>query len=165
MSEINNINIIAKIEDNIKAALDGDNKKNALDFVAHLMGTGMTPEITSHPMFKYMDEFACLIVLIEKNENSPFGMWFACCWGNYDVYEHDNFPVDEGLKEFAQANVKKCFNCGGCDTPKGCKMIFGKEYDGVCCNVFHFDSPNSKVLENAKTLMELQKYIIADAKN
>ena len=159
---------IAKVENEIKSILDGDNLKHALDFIAHMTEIGMTLEMDYHPTFKYMGEWVCLLVIIPKN-NDQSSMFGICSWpGELDVVESKHFPINDALKDFAHANVKICFNCGGCkdsDYPGPLvKTVFGKEYNNVCCNAFHFFNSNDEEMENAKKLMELLKHNIADKK-
>ena len=160
-----------KTEDFLRDALRGGMLRNALDFVAYLKESGRTCKISVypnsvHPMFHYMGEFTCLFACFKDNSDQS-DQWFICCWeGECDLYEPDGFPMDESLKEFARENVKKCFNCGGCDAPLGPvrRTIFGKEYDDACCNIFHFHNPDCETLEKIIKLMELQKHVIAESK-
>jgi len=96
----------------------------------------------------------------------PSSSWNICCWQHEDdIYEPEGVSVGEGLKEFARENVWKCIRCGGCGAPGGKRrMVFGKEFDNACCNVFQFANPDDEMLEYIKQLMELEKHIIADAK-
>ena len=153
---------LTRIKEEIQAKLAGDNTANALNFVDFLTSIGMTASYEGHPTFHYMDKWACLIVLAPKNDSSPNGMWFPCCYPNINIVESANFPVDDSLKEYARQNAKKCFECGGCETPKNRKSIFGTEMDGLCCNAFHFNNPAGNDLENAKKLMELLANLIKD---
>ena len=187
MSENNNTEIFAKIEEETRNSLSGDKLRNALDFIVYLKESGRTWNFIKNecaPEFYYMDELTCLISFHEFDEatlnivrqkieeagnrfaNDTTPSWNICCWQhNNDIYELDSFPVDEGLKEFARANVWKCIYCGGCGTPGGGRRtVFGKEYDNACCNVFQFVNPDDEMLEKIKKLMELQKHIIADSK-
>jgi len=171
MVEQNNANAYLQTEVKLKEFLSGERLKNASDFVAYLKESGRTCELSSnHPssIFKYMDEYSCLVIY-EKDDENPMGRWFICCWrNNCDVCEHENFPADKNLKEFAQNNIHKCFNCGGCKShglgPTRIS-VFEKEYENVCSDVFHFYSPESENLKNVINLMELQKHIITDLKN
>jgi len=167
MLEQNEKAIVTKVENEIRNTLDGENLKHALDFIAFMTKIGMTLEMDYHPTFKYMDEWVCLLVYSKDDINPP--MFCICSWpGELDVIENENFPVDETLKDFARTNVKRCINCGGCKTSNYpgplLKIVFGKEYDNVCCNAFHFYNPDDEEMKNAKKLMELLKHIIADSK-
>ena len=190
MSEENNAEVFAKIEEETKKYLSGDNLKNALDFIAYLRESGRTWVFSEYnPEFYYMGELTCLIVYLKyaldettlnemrrKIEDAgnrfvydPSSSWNICCWQHKDdIYEHDDFPVDEGLKEFARENVWKCIRChadGGCGTfGGGHRTVFGKEFDNACSNVFQLANPNEKELGYIIKLMELEKHIIADRK-
>ena len=160
MSEQNHEAVFAKIEEGTKKSLSGDRLVNALDFITYLKNGGRTWDFEWHPEFYYLDELTCLISFQEAG-------WNICCWQHEDdIYELDDFPVDESVKEFARAKVWKCISCGGCDVPGGGRRtIFGEKHDsGVCCNVFQFINPGGEELEKIKKLMELQKHIIADRK-
>ncbi|MCL2547367.1 MAG: hypothetical protein FWE06_09360 [Oscillospiraceae bacterium] len=164
MSEQNNVNIFVQIEQEIKNTLNGDNQKTALDLLAYLKDSGFKTEGGFPPHFTYKGNWSCVFVYF-KDENHPSGHWFVCCLpGEIDVSVCSDFSIDESVKEFAQANVKICDSCyGECFALGGKRRtIFGKEYDGVCCNIFHFHAPNSNELEKVKKLMDLQKYIIND---
>jgi hypothetical protein len=153
--------MIAKINDDLKNILGDDNLEIAMDFITHLLEIGITPEPMEHPyhyISHYKGKFVSLVVCW-KDDNGDNLMF--CCWtGDLDVTENDKFPVSEDLKEFARANVKKCFKCGGCETEPTTRIVFGVEYDNVCCNVFHFWNPNNETLKNAKDLMSLLKCVI-----
>jgi len=187
MSENHNADVFAKIEEETRTYLNGDNLRSALDFLAYLRESGRTWIFTEyHPEFDYMGELTCLIAYsksaldeatlaeirrkIEAAGNrfvyDPTSSWNICCWQNEDnIYEPDRFPVAEDLKEFARTNVWKCIDCGGCGAPGGGRRtVFGKEFDNACCNLFQFANPDDEMLEHIKTLMELQKHIIAHAK-
>ena len=183
MSEQNNADVFAKIEEDARNNLSGDKLRNALDFLAYLRDSGRTWTFSDyHPEFCYMGEMTCLIAYfksildeatirrIEEAGNryvyNPSPRWNICCWQHKDdICELDSFPVDEGLKKFARANVWKCIYCGGCDAPGGGRRtVFGKEFDNAYCNVFQFVDPDNKTLEYIQQLMELEKHIIADSK-
>jgi len=158
-----------------------------MDLLDYLKESGRTWTMSDyHPEFYYMDEMTCLIALskspldeatlnhirgmVEGAGNrwvyDPSSSWNICCWQHDDdIYELDSFPVDEGVKEFARENVWKCIRCGGCGAPGGGhRTVFGKEFDNACCNVFQFANPDDEMFAHIKTLMELEKYIIADGK-
>jgi hypothetical protein len=187
MSEKNNAEVFAEIEEETKNFLSGEKLKNALDLLSYLKESGRTWVFPTdgHPEFYYMNELTCLLAYSNYGEEDLSAIrrsieeagnrfedvaspcWTICCWQHGDdIYELESFPVDEGVKEFAQLNVWKCIYCGGCDAPGGRhRAVFGKEYENACCNVFQFGNPDSEDLKNIKKLMELQKHIIANSKN
>jgi len=187
MPENSNATIFSSIEKETQTYLNGDNLRIALDFITYLRDSGRTWILSDyHPEFYYMGELTCLIAYLKspldeatlnniskKVEEAgnrwvydPSSSWNICCWQNEnDIYEHESFPLDEDLKEFARENVWKCIRCGGCGAPGGIpRTVFGKEFDNACCNVFQFANPDDEMMERIKKLMELQKHIIADSK-
>ena len=191
MSKNNSPEVFAKIEEETRRYLKGDNLKNALNLLAYLKESGRTWVLSEyHPEFFYMDEMTCLFAFMKSKLDEatldnlrkmiegagnrfvydPVSSWNICCWQHDDdIYELDNFPVDEDVKEYARENVWKCIGChavdGGCPSPGGRRrIVFGKEYDNACCNVFQLANPDEKELEHIKTLMELEKHIIANRK-
>ena len=188
MSDQNSAEVFAKIEEEAQTYLNGDNLKNALNLFAYLKESGRTWILSEyHPEFYYMGELTCLVAYskssfdettlshirrkIEDAGNRYVDLsssyWNICCWQHEDdIYELDSFPVDENVKEYARANVWKCVGChtdGGCGGA-GHRMVFGKEFDNACCNVFQLTNPDEKELGYIKKLMELEKHIIADRK-
>lgn len=165
MSKQSSKDVITKIEDDLKNVLSDEKLKYAMDFITHLTEIGNTTvpiEYPFHYASHYKDVLTCLVVCW-KDENADHYNLAFCCWpGELDVIENDNFPVDERLKEFARANVKYCFKCGGCEIEPSVRMVFGEKHDNVCSQVFHFWQLNNETVENAKILMELLKYIIDD---
>jgi hypothetical protein len=184
ISENNYVEVFAKIVDETKTYLSGENLRIALDLLDYLKSSGRTWVLSEyHPEFYYMDELSCLFAymkvalseetiatmrqMIENAGNhfvyDPVSSWNLCFWQNDDdLYEPDGFPVDEDLKKFAQDNVWKCIRCGGCDAVGGIRrVVFGKEFDNACCNLFQLANPDDEMLVYIKKLMELQKYIIA----
>ena len=155
--------MIATIETDLSNILSKENLTQAMDFITYMVELGIAPEKMEHPyhyIFRHKDVFVCLVVCW-KDDNGDNLMF--CCWpGDLDVSEDDKFTVSEKCKEFARANVKKCFKCGGCETEPSVRMVFGEKYDNVCCNIFHFWKPDREAIENVKMLMDLLKHIIDD---
>jgi len=150
------------IEDNMKEVLGGELLKNALDFVVYMKENGMT---VSGNRFYYKGELTC-IPIWKKDVNNPDGEWILC---HCPINEHKGFPLDESVKEYVQASVSKCRNCGCDHEERGAtKMIFGKEFDNLCSSEIAFINPDAAAVEKIKILMELWKYkldnIISDSK-
>ena len=189
MLEGNNPEVFVKIQEEARKHLKGDNLKNVLNLLAYLNKSGRTWVLSEyHPEFFYMDEMTCLFAftkteLDEETVNNLRQMiegagnrfvydssssWNLCFWQNEDdIYEVENFPIDEDTKDYARENVWKCIGChtgdGGCPTPGGARrVVFGKEFGNACCNVFQIANPDEKEVEHIKILMELQKHIIAN---
>jgi len=144
------------IEDELRKALSGDLLENVLNFVAYLKEIGMTIHPDDPNRFTYMGEYTCILVFFDD-------MLFIC---DCPICEHDGFPIEESLKEFAQANVKKCDNHQECDhEAKGAtKTIFGKEFDNLCSSEIQFFNPDAESFEKIKKLMEYWKLIISAKK-
>jgi len=143
------------IESKLKDTLSGNLLTNALDFVAYLKKNGMTNDGSR---FYYRDELMCILIPF-KDEHNPSG---GLCICDSPFREHDGFPIDESVKEFARANVKKCENCGsggscGHKEQGATKAIFGKEYDNLCSSEIMFVNPDAGGMEKIKKLMGLWK--------
>ena len=152
MSERNNSGEFKKLEGKIKAALSGDMLKNALGFVAYMKANGMALDVHT-TVFYYLDKEVCCLTL--DGNSHPAGPW-SIYWMEYDVYEQDDFKVDEQLKKFALANIHFC-STGHCDNSPGkSRTIFGNKYDNVCYCCLHFKTPDAETLEKIKKLVELR---------
>ena len=157
----------AKVESSVSDALSGETLKSALEFIAYLKSSGMAVDTeTPHPQFYYMDEWACMPVFF-KDDNDPRGKLFIC-WNDGDICECADITVTDALKEFARANVQKCWSCGGCDDPSASKKrtrtVFGERHDNVCCNIFQFADIDEAKLKMIIQLMELWKRTVAESK-
>ena len=145
-----------KLEEKIKGALNGDMLKNALDFVAYMKANEMTLNVHT-TVFSYLDKEVCCLTL--DGNAHPAGPW-SIYWMTFDVYEQDDFKVDEQLKKFALANIHFC-STGHCDNSPGKpRTIFGNKFDNVCYCPLHFKTPDAEALENIKKLIELRKHNI-----
>ena len=142
------------IEDSMKEVLGGELLENALNFVAYLKESGMT---LKGNRFYYKGELTC-IPIWKKDEKNPNGEWILC---HCPIDGHEGFPIDESVKEYVQASVSKCRNCGCDHEERGAtKLIFGKKFDNLCSSEIAFINPNSEAVEKIKVLMELWKYKI-----
>lgn len=65
-------------------------------------------------------------------------------------------PVEEEIKEIAWKQVDRCGNCGSCGGGRK-KVIFGREFDGVCGCTFRVDNPGAKELLFLKKMVEIRK--------
>ena len=143
------------IESNLKENLSGDVLTNALDFVKFMKNMGMTADDGAR--FCYKDELMCIIITF-KDKKHPSGAWFIC---DCPIYEHDEFSIDESIKNFTQANIQKCKgDICGCDHKErgATKMVFGKEYDNLCSSEVMFYNPDIEALKKIKILMEFWKF-------
>jgi hypothetical protein len=137
-------------------ALNEDTQKNALDFAEYLKANGMISG-GEHGRVSYKGECLCYIHL-DGEEQMP-GPWTIWTDGDY-ISEPEGFPVDEGMKEIAWANVNPCGDCGGSCSPGKTTVIFGREFDNVCGAVMAFNNPDARVLTCVKRIMDMRKYVI-----
>ena len=162
MAEIKNVNATLKIENKLKESLIGEALKNALDFVSYLRSIGMTTnEDEEGNRFYYKGEIMSIIICW-KDDANPSGLWFIC---DAPVSEHEGFPIEECLKEFAWSNVKTCNvfegNPCGCGSEPGKSItVFGKDYTNICTSELQFFNPNAEALVKIKKLMDMWIYKI-----
>ena len=151
------------IEDCILKSLIGDERNNALEFVAYLRANKMTFERGAgywedkfYWLIKFQNEYVCFILIGDSEDSgSPWTIW------SDDSAYHwfEDFLLDEHMKETAWNQVDFCANCGSCSGGIS-KIIFGKAFDkvdNVCRTTFRFDNPSSKTVECAIKLMEIRK--------
>ena len=156
MPKRNNSGGFKKLEGKIKRALSDDMLKNALDFVAYIQANGMTIDVVT-TVFSYLGKEVCCLTL--DGNSHPAGPW-SIYWMTFDIYEQDDFKVDEQLKKFALDHIHFC-STGHCDNSPGKpRTIFGNKYDNVCYCSLHFKTPDAEALEKIKKLVELRKHNI-----
>jgi len=167
-------NAAPALEAAIREKLTGEAQKNALNFVAHALTSGLTLDAryasNSAYLFNYFEESVFLLGI------TPF--WNVAAWNVYlGIEDHvvsngdyDGFPVDEALREFARANAKTCEvalggSCGCGKQPGRCVSVFGKKIENNCAShVLWFVEPGAETLENIYKLAEVWKSCLADAK-
>jgi hypothetical protein len=142
-------------EDKIKATLNGDTLKNALDFVAFLQANeGLLAEPCEGT-----DGWNIYV----KGINSAF-VNFSGENNNFDIVLHINTydgeePVDDDLKEFAWAHVLICpKGCGSstlCGNSKINNKIFEKEYERICQSPLYFPNPYGNEIKMVQKLLLL----------
>lgn len=175
------------LEDLIPEYLDGDMKKNALDFISYMRANNMSPAYRPSLRFKcnYKGMGICTISLPRKfpNANPYSDNEFAQAWmtkenneNNWVVIpqldhlnEYEDL-IDEGMKKLIM-DIKNIYFCNGCwasnpnfPGPRDCcgprpvKTIFGKEFKGLCGRgFFWFFNPDETEIECIKKLMEFEK--------
>ena len=148
-----------KIEDTFNEFLAGDELKNALDFAEFLKANEMI--YNGNYEMHYKDKCACYIDIDISNE---LHMWKVWTVGDYSN-EYEGFQIDDFTKEIAWLNVAKCGNCDGVDcNPGKTEVIFGKEFTNVCNGTDNlsilFINPDAEVLECAKKMVEMTRYVI-----
>jgi len=154
MSESKNTQL--KIENDLSDALSGSKLENALDFIAYMKASGMTPHTEHQGAFEYRGEWVCIVCIIPL-DGEPSWVIFD----NPLTSKLDDFPVDSPLKEFAWANVNICTSCGGssgCGSQPGRrKTIFGKVFDNVCTSDVAFWNPDGVALDKIKRMISIWK--------
>jgi len=169
MLEQTNINTRLKIEDDLAAALSGDNLKYALAYVAYMKENGLARDTGDGNAFNSADGYVCQICI------NPSGYWYAwsVCMGGWDSIpyhrEYQNFPIDERVKEYAWEHVRICSNFAdkwkcGCGFQPGKRItLFGKEFYHTCHGGVEFGDLDDETLELAKKLTDVWAQIMADA--
>jgi hypothetical protein len=96
-----------KREDVINQFLKDDAKKNALDFVAYLKASEITPQANSDNVFCYQNRTVCSVYVKGADDiASPWMIWFSDDDG--DNIGLRSVPADECLKEFAWTHINTC---------------------------------------------------------
>ena len=149
--------VYADLAGRMSDVLSGDTLKNALDFAAFLRANGLTVgenlgEVT------YAGEGMCYMH-IDGSEQVP-GPWTIWIGGDFSG-ERADVPIDEDMKRIAWEHVNFCADCGGDCSPGTTKVIFGREYDGVCSSDMMFTDPDAQALECAERLLLMKKSVIA----
>ena len=148
-----------KIEEEIIAQLGGDLQKNALDFIAYLKESGMTPDATHSSAFRYFDKWVCILIIMPIDGKIGWTIFDnPLCGREYDL------PVDDDLKEFAWKHVNICCHftsggkyCGCGNQPGKHATIFGKEFDNVCTSEVAFSNPDAGALKKIVRLIDAWK--------
>ena len=159
MSEIK-MNV--EIEDRINSVLEGESRKNALDFAAFLRKSGLTPECheSGHgwSIMRSGDSVGFVIADGTAQIPGPWTIWFNSC--DFD----ESGPIDNELKETAWAHASICGNfvsggkdCGCGDQPGFTRVIFGKTFENRCHSPLMFTDPDAKTLNNVKKLLLMIK--------
>jgi hypothetical protein len=131
------------LEDELRANLSGDLQKGALDFTA-FMG--------NKNFMEYLGEKICNV----HYHRDFYGVYF----GDNDsvvakVFE--DFPIDDGLREFLLAHLNKCSGCGCGKQPGVTFTLFGKAYEKLCGAPFAFQNPDPEEFGKIKELAEVWK--------
>jgi hypothetical protein len=164
--------IKAKIEDVIPEYLDGDNKKNALEFVAYMRANKMQPAWLSANFWKAMckGKSICYIRLPKGDMRSwllpeeTTNAWTVTPALNHlDAYEDS--IIKEGLQSIIWENIYYCRNVllGICNShkcaPGKSGTILGKEFKNVCHHNqgLWFLNPDETTIDCIKKLLELEQ--------
>lgn len=151
-----------KIEEVINGVLIGDAQKNLLDLVAHLqVGEDSDFSIARNTkgddalwLTKKKDESVGVIFISGSDEfPGPWTMWVD----GDPIGAHENFPIDQHVKEAAWENIAPCGSCGGECSPGFSKTVFGKKFDNVCNSTLMFTNPGVSTLEYLKKIVDVRK--------
>ena len=158
-------NTVMKIEDYINKFLTCEAKITALDFVSFLRendiefykdnGACWKGKIYYH--LKFNGEFVGFIAVKDPDEpENLLTVWSDNC----KAFESGN--IDDKIKETAYKHIDFCSKCGSCGGGRK-KIVFGKEFNGVCGCTFRTDNPNKEDLLFLKKMIELHKeYIVSN---
>jgi len=152
-----------KIENQLTAALDGDNLANALDYISFMRARGISPENPDSNVFMYRHE--CVCVLVEYPVDNVPG--WTIFMGDYNSAltrsDYQDFPVDASVRAFALAHLSTCGGCG-CGFQPGRRIsIFGEQRDNLCTSIIAIRNPDAEELELVKQLTEVWRHSITDA--
>ena len=142
------------MENAISEKLTGDSKKNALDFAAFLRANGLLTDSNGDGEGWAVggtvgNSTGFMLVNGAAQMPGPWTVWFnSCDFGDYGA-------ADDDLKETAWAHTSICGHChaGWKDCGGGDRVIFGKEFEGLCHSPLMFTDPGAKTLGNIKKLM------------
>jgi len=136
------------IKNVINNTLAGDDLKNALDFAQFLEANVLT---VNGAKVSRNGKAVCYMHL-DGGEDYP-SPWTIWTHGDYSC-EHED--VGESLKEIAWANVNKCDDCSSNCTTDERKVVFGREFEGLCSATMAFHKPGGEILECLKKLLEIR---------
>jgi len=151
-----------KIENDIINALSGDKLESALNFIAYMKASGMTPHYEHQGAFEYKGEWVCIICIIPLDGEPGWVIFDNPLTSKFDDFPvYSDLPVDSDLKEFAWAHVNICTSCGGssgCGSQPGRrKTIFGKVFDNICTSDVAFWNPDGVALDKIKRMISIWK--------
>jgi len=158
-----------KIETILPEWIDGEMKKNALDFTAWLRASKMSPAWASANSWKasYKGKAICYVKLLysgrEDDKNKKYSWVIAVYYSDRDKY---NALIErEGLLAHLRDNIWYC-NCTLQGLPQNCGSrkditILGKEIKGVCGHYYpmYFCDPDTKVIQGIKKLIEFEREV------
>jgi len=144
------------IENAINDLLDGENKNNALDWVAFLNANNFmavwNPE-NKQLRINYKD------VLVSCSYVDVAGADFIINFCTLDF--NDSSSANGDLKEFTWKHTVVCpQGCGEqtiCEISQKQIKIFGKEYDNICISPLQIINPDRNDFKYAKKLMQIIK--------
>lgn len=148
------------IREYICRELSSDDKRIALDFIEYLESKQLTFYKDNcdcwrdkiYYWVKLGDKCVCFIAINDPDEKD--NRWTV--WSDDMGSEYlENHPCSHELKEIAWKHIDHCGNCGSCGGRRH-KVIFGKEFDDVCCCTFRIDNPDPEVLLFLKEMSDIR---------
>lgn len=150
-----------QIEEIIGGFLDGDELKNAMDFVAFLRANNMNPRWSSTNSWRVTGKRSKEICNIQLG--GAKGAWMSYLkTGDWVIgglesvgreYLDAFIPFDE-IRAFIWASIKPCTRCCSCG-PRLNRVYAGKEVD-ECCGI-RMVNPDAKRLEYVKKIVEANR--------
>ena len=153
-----------QIEDYIKESLIDEAKALALEFVDFLRNNNIEFYNDNSCCWKdkiyYWLKFKgeCVAFIAIKDPDEPKNLWTV--WSN-DSTAFSNDIMDDEIKNNAWNHIDFCAHCGSCNGGKN-KIIFGKEFNGVCGCTFRVDNPQRSDLPFLKEMVKLCKLYISN---
>ena len=153
MSELN-------IKDYINRELSLSDREIALKFVRFLEDKNLTFYKDNcdcwkdkiYYWVKLEDKCVCFIAV---NDPDVADYWWTV-WSDDMVSERvEKSPYAAEINETAWKHVDHCGNCGSCGGGRH-KVIFGKEFNDVCCCTFRIDNPDSDDLLFLEKMTEIR---------
>jgi len=156
-----------KVEEIIPEWLDGDMKKNALDFSTWLRANKMSPLWSSANSWKanYKGRGICSIKILHSDraddKNRKYSWFIAVYYSDREKY--DAFVERKGLLTHFRENIWYC-NCTLGGLPQNCGsmrdvIVLGKEHKDVCGHYYpmYFCDPDAKVIKGIKKLIVFER--------
>ena len=146
-----------QIEDYIKENLVGEAQATALMFVAFLIDNNIEFYKDNGSCWKnkiyYWLKFngECIAFIAINDPDEPENLWTV--WSDDNVAFSTDIMDDE-IKNMAWNYIDFCGHCGSCGGGKK-KIIFGKEFNGVCGCTFRLDNPQWSDLPFLKKMVEI----------
>lgn len=153
MSELN-------IKDYINSELSLSDREIALKFVRFLEDKNLTFYKDNcdcwkdkiYYWVKLEDKCVCFIAVNDPDEAD--NRWTV--WSDDMGSERlEKSPYAAEINETAWKHVDHCGNCGSCGGGRH-KVIFGKEFNDVCCCTFRIDNPDSDDLLFLEKMTEIR---------
>lgn len=149
-----------KIKEYIRRELSRKDQETALDFIQYLEEKGLTFYKDNcdcwkdkiYYWVKHGEICVCFIAINDPDEKeNNWTVWSD----NVDSERLNTHLVDCKLKEAALKYVNHCVHCNSCGGGKT-KILFGKEFHGVCGCTFRIDNPTPKDLPFLKAIIDIQ---------